>query len=504
MVYGFSWQARVHIGAALLSGLLCALSLPAWADELTPFCDPMPGLLTHDFSPTRLSDISNASEAARATAETSPFANACQDPTLLKDRPPTGIFRRSVPLFDSQGRSSAELLKRIGARVLDSMSQEELRLSVMSDCLSGKMARASKACLDVRAKIESEILAPVRAARIKLAVSQTTAQIQTAVLQHGSLHTNESLDSLGTQKETSWDRLEPSESKKASKILAEFKSESETEAARLVATGKLTKRNIPRFVNDAILSARFTSGLEYIEILSRNPILQYLKSAKPSDNEIMQAVQKMQQHLKSDRDYAEKAVRAASETSSYGSVRGVRYKNGPLREINPDALSLLDFTSHTESVLQESGEFCGLAASLQETKENRALGNGLAIGVPLIVASLALPLAGQAIAGAVIGGVGGVGYAVSSKFDRNHAADRFISKMKAESEEEYRKLDQADRDFKIAMVLGPAGAVAGPGVRAATVGLRATRFGAWLASKASAVEKVAAEAKDLPSTGAPK
>lgn len=483
MVYGHFSRTRVFTLVAVFLAACCVFTARAWGLDSLPFCDPMAGLLSDDFTPTRLSEISTATEAARAKAETSPFANACQDPKLFKDRPPTGLFRRAAPLTDSKGHSSTELLKRIGARVLSSMSDEELRLSVFDDCLSGKMQKSSPACLDVRKKIDAEILPMVHSARMNLALAQTTGQIQTAAFEKASLTANESLSSLGTHKETSWQPLVANETKNAKTILEEYLSESKTEAARQVTAGKLAKKDVASFVNDAVLSSRFTHGLTYIETLSHNPILQYLKSAKPSDQEIMQAVQKMRKNLAHDRAYAEKALRAANETSSYASYRGVRYKNGPLTELNSDALPILDFTSHVESALQETPEFCGLAASLQYTKENRAIGNGLAIGIPLVVVSFALPIAGQAMAGAALGAIGGAGFVVQSKFDRDLAANRFISKLEVDSNEDYEKLDRADRDYKISWALGPIAAIAGPGARVAVVGLRATRFGAWLTLK---------------------
>ncbi len=476
----------VTFGRSFVLALLASLLF--WPDvartqKREPNCDSEPGHLTHDFSVTRLQRISDAAEAARAEAESSPFSNACQRPGVFRDRPPTGIFRRAIPLQDSRGNLSADFLRQVAESVLGSMSDEESRLTRIRDCLDGKTNQSSSACSDIQAGIKTILLPLVKKARMHLALAQTVGQIRTAALKRADLQPNSNLSSLGTQKETSWKPLVPNELEKANLILKQDIETAEAEANRLIATGSLKTTDKHRFINDTILSARFTHGLLYVELLSRHPILQYLESAAPADAEIAAAISRMLKNLNDDRAYAEKALKAANETSAYSAPRGIRFKTGPITELPADALGLLDFTSHVEFVLQTSPRFCGLAASLHYTKEDRSFGNGLAIGVPLIAASLALPIMGQWMAGSALGFTTGVGFAVQSKFDRNLAASRFISKLEAESSDEYNDLDRADRDYKIALALGPVAALASPALQVATVGLRASRFGASLAAK---------------------
>ncbi len=433
--------------------------------------DPMTG-----FSPARLNQISTAVEAA----ETSPFANACAEPEAFKGRPKTGLFRRTVPLQDTKGRTTADFLKRVGVRVLGSMTAEEVKLKALQECLSKP---ASADCKSVRDYLKIVLRPLVKTSRMNLALAQTDGQISTLTYQ-ANTDVNKSASALGTVKETDWDRLTPEETTTAQSILNEYVSEIKVEANRKVTAGEISKPDVRKFENDALLAARIKSGLDYTEAMALNPILQYLKSPTTSEEEVLSAVKQMRKNLASDRIFAEEAIKAVPQ---------------------PESLGLFEYGSFIESELQSSPQDCGLAAALYYTKENRSTGEQLAIGVPLVVVAVALPIAGQVIAGTVVGVAGTVGYTINLKMNRDTVARRFVSTLENASQATYQKVDRANHDLKVAVVLSfisPVGGIATKAVaKSVYTGLQATRFGSNLATKT--VEKVVEKNADKP-TGAGK
>lgn len=469
-------RAWFFLFTSLISTVLLGLApQSARADFFQEECLAEPGLLSADFSNSRLRQIDLAAKEARADAEKSPFRFACQGPGLLRGRPETGLFHREVPFSDSKGRSSADFLKRVGDRVIEAMGFEEWKLAQHERCLSGKSPATDEDCVLAFKWLNEELRPLVKSARMNLALAQTVGEVQTASFQRASTVPNLALSSLGTQKIESWEKLTEAERIRAQTILSEYRVDIEREAAKEILAGSLTKTDIGRFKNDSLLVARYGHGLLYVENLSQFPILQFLRSATPTQGDVVAALRTMQKHLAADRKFAENALAASQRTFREVSGRsGVGRRKTALSSMEPDALGLLEFTSYVEEELLNSPHDCGLVTSLQYTKENRELGNSLAIGVPLIVASFALPVAGQALAGSALGAATGVGFAVQTKFDRDMAAQRFASKIEALDEADYKKLDQADRNFKIALVLGP---VAGAAAPVARVGFRAAKLG---------------------------
>lgn len=448
----------------------------ARADFYVPCDYSEQGMLMNGLSQAGLEEVSSAAKAV----ETSPFANACTDPEAFKGRPKTGLFRRAVPLQDAKGRSTANLLKRVGVRVHASMITEEAKLKALDECLSKPPAPE---CKSVRDWMKFVLRPLVKSSRMNLALAQTDGQVSTLMYQ-ANTDVNKSASALGTVKEIDWERLTFEEATTAQSILKEYIGEIKIEGARKVSAGELAKTDVRKFENDALLAARYKNGLDYTEALALNPILQYLKSPKTSDDEVLQAVKQMRKNLASDRIFAEKAIKAIPQAESLG---------------------LFEYGSFVESELQTSPEDCGLAAALYYTKENRSTGERLAIGVPLVVVAVALPIAGQVIAGTVVGVAGTVGYTINLKMNRDTVARRFVSSLENATQASYRKVDEANHELKIAVALAPLSLGGGVATRAvakyAYTGLQATRFGSNLATKT--VEKVVEKSADK-ATGAAK
>lgn len=458
---GPRFSKAMPLGLALVVTVLVGSSV-GHADEFYGFCETEPGHITSETLAQNLRAISDANEKASKPDEEAVFAKACQDPRLLIGRPSTGLFQRTIPARDSKGHSTGEFLKRVGARVLDSMKLEELKLSVREDCLTGRLPKTDIGCVETAKWLHHELTPLVTKARINLALAQTTGKA-TTLLKKAKPALNSKLDSLGTHKEVEWSRLNFSEVIVAGDILKEYQTEMREATAEEVREKRLKPEDAAKFENDGLLAARFTNGLAYVEILSRNPILQYLSHSHPAEYQVAEAISKMREHIRSDRASAEAA----------------------LKDVNGSGgLKILEYMTHVEAELLENPGHCGLATSLLKIKESRSLGNSLAIGLPLAVATIALPVAGQVIAGAALGAASGVGYSVYSYYEMTSARERFISRLSTEDLSDYNRLDKADREFKISLAMGPAAMTVAPAVRVVSLGAKAAKVGANLSRSA--------------------
>lgn len=433
-------------------------------------------------------DLVNA-DVKSDDALASPFKIACHDPKSFAERPKTGLFRRAIPFFDGHGRSTVDFLNRIGKNILAAMSIEAKDLSLRTNCLRGKSddEHGAGECSRPQSWYRNELVPLTRAARMNLALSQTNENLieESQYLRKSSvaMALNRSLDPLGTVKITGWEPLTKEEISKAELILKEYQTESRNFAQQEVAAGRLPRAELETAVAKSIYLAKLTHGRIYIELLARNPVLQYLATPLTSKEEAARALGKMQAHLKSDVVYVETSVAAANSklNESRGRRDGVMPPE-PRTSVSPAALRILDYKSFVEDELLREPADCGIAISLLETKENRELGTSLVIGVPLVVATVALPIVGEILAGSVLATASGTGYALSAKADKDRATDRFLSKLNRTDATEYLALDQANQDFEIAIGLGVASLGAGPAVRA---GVKTAQFGSKLAAKSA-------------------
>ena len=95
-----------------------------------------------------------------------------------------------------------------------------------------------------------------------------------------------------------------------------------------------------------------------------------------------------------------------NESRSLDNFDSIIKKNG----VDTDALPLLNYGSALEEVLLESPELCGLATSMLYTMSSRQLGNSIAIGLPILAASLlAAPVVVALGASVAVGTAVGVG-----------------------------------------------------------------------------------------------
>ncbi len=494
-------NSHPNCGSAITAKILIAFSLffaaPAFADEFFPICDPEAGLLTHQFSPQHLEDISRAAKEV----EQSPFATACKDPESLRDRPATGLFHRSIPDHDKNGRSSKELLSLVGETAVSDLEGEDGFLKAVEDCLA-KPSRPSLCPPNIGPIIKdwkAAFLKEVAGARIDLALAQNAKDYGTILTKSSAQSLNIALDPRGTQKEKSWKELSQHERETAVGILDDYIAEARTQAAMKHKPGS---PSYTKFVNDAVLGARLKNGYNYANTLSRMPLLQFIQSDQPADQEILNGIKVMRQHIATDIKSAKELLRITNRTHiTHKGRSGIIISHRPVTEIDTQVLGLLDYSSQLEQVLQNDPQFCGLATSLFYTKENRKFGNDLAIGIPLAVTAIAVPFFTPWIIGAGVGALVGSVAVVESKLNRDEAAHRFLTVVEYENVQQdqtsaaYSKLAQADKEFKVSLILPPAGAILGGAGKTIEVTRAALGLGARMS--VNAIERSALAVKDM-------
>lgn len=481
----------------IFTGLIGLSPSVSMADEFFAFCDPEAGLLSHQFSPQHLEAISNAAQEA----EVAPFATACQDPESLRDRPKTGLFHRSIPSTDKRGRSSKELLNLVGEAALSDLEGEDGFLKAVEDCLTKPLE--TKLCPQNISKIindwKAAFLKEVAGARIDLALAQDAKDYGTILSHSAQQNLNLELNRRGTQKELPWKALSKTERETATGILEDYLEQAKSKA---LLQHKKGTPEYTKFVNDAVLGARLKNGYNYVHTLSRMPLLQFIQSDKPTDQEIISGIKVMRKHIAADLKSTKELLALTNRTHITTTGRsGVATSRKVITEIDPRALGILDFSTQLEKVLEEAPQYCGLATSLIYTKENRKLGNDLAIGVPLAAAAIAVPFFAPWIVGAGVGALVGSVAVVESKLTRDEAAHRFLTVVEYENVQQektsdaYAKLAQADKEFKVSLILPPAGAILGGAGKTIEVTRAAIGVGARMS--ANMIEKSTVAIKEM-------
>lgn len=386
--------------------------------------------------------------------ETSPFRVACHDPPgLLRQRPPTGLFRRQVPARDSKGRSTRDFLARIRERVQQKITENRNMLRSLETCLS--RVRAPEGCEELHTWADRELPAYVAEARQHLALAQTEHQVN-SWFSRPNRDLNTRLSPQGTEKMVPWAPLTDAERELAQERMRSYNRDIRAEVDRRMADGRLPRPRASRarvsasgasgrfsveadrFAADAMLAQRFTHAQNYHAMISEIPLLQYLSSAQPSREEILGAVRKMMDNL---RDEEKMAADAWKDLES-----------APADQVPPSALHFLRYQSFVEEELVREPADCGLITSVSYTQLNRELGTGLAIGLPILAASIFAP----PLAAFGIGAVAGLGFAYDSQLELDRTRTIAFSQLYADpAQGETREVEAAGRARDMNLVLLP-------------------------------------------------
>lgn len=445
-------------------------------------CNKTPEQLGFEFPEMSLYGAERALQKVEVESETSPFAAACSDPTLLKDRPTTGVLGQIAPLRDKHGRTSHEFLKRLVARIKKDTAEHKATIDGIEKCLEATSDQ-SRTCIGFREFVDKVIPSQVANARGRLALAETESRVSSvldlfsskkdtlaAAGDRVSFLLNDQLKPLGTAKQVAWNPLTPEEVMRYKKILTDdWTAASQNTAARVKAgelpgrekvslKGKSIEIDSPtarNHKNVLFLMARLDHGAEYQRIIAKYPILQFLHSAQPDRKEIQVALAKMKEHIASESEYLA-GIEAALDTP-YRDIKGRGgLKVGREEWLAPQALELLDYSRFVEDLLIESPEYCGLATSLTYARANRSLAGSAAIGFIVLGSALVFPPTA-----ALTVGLGASAITMTeSQRKLNIAKDHYMSHViEFETSKAADALKQAQNDRNMEAIMLPLGVV---------------------------------------------
>lgn len=275
----------------------------------------------------------------------------------------------------------------------------------------------------------------IEEARFHLALAQGPQDFNTnmGVTNRGI---NKKMTTTGVYKEIPWAPLTSTEEKNAQDLFKQYKEQ---------ITVNIKKQNIKpdshpgRKLRQKNLKDLFTQHWEkYRDVMAQVPLIQFISSAHPSDAEIAQAAQKQEELAK-------------KELTQIQEWKKTLERGDDNQPIDPQIFGALDYRLLVEEVLLMNPEYCSVAASTLEAREQRQLGNTLAVVGPLLAASIVLPPAGGVALG--LAATGGMAYVSYSEFQ--NARMLALSEIVAEKGAlDPTQLDELDKEIGTQLTLG--------------------------------------------------
>lgn len=307
-----------------------------------------------------------------ALAETSPFREACQGKVDLKNRPRTGLFIRQYPNQDQT--------KMLLTDVLDLAVQKLDRDLTFSRNLRACNQPGSDPalCLELQSFATIQIPQLVQEVRFHLALAQSPQEINSGFRQTDTVP-NYRLRTAGLAKIQTWENLSTEEFQAAQQVLKKYEQDIINYYLKIWNQdryqGTYGEREV---IKASLLQTRFQHFSQYQSYLVSAPFLQYIAHEKPSLHDVLQALKEFELRATRERSLLKNMILQLSASAADSQIDTV-------------VETALQYSSFLEFILIEKPELCGLAASITHTHFNRNLGTSLAVGLPLLTASIVLP-----------------------------------------------------------------------------------------------------------------
>ncbi|MES2767989.1 MAG: hypothetical protein V4596_02495 [Bdellovibrionota bacterium] len=359
--------------------------------------------------------------------EVSPFPYACQKKGDLKNMSATGIGHRNIPSQDSQGNLSRDFFLILLTKIENYIKDNINLTSNIEGCLGNSKSHAE--CKEILNWAKKVVPLKVQEARYHLSLG-TERDAATATQLY---FPNTRLDTLRSFKETPWQRLTPKEIQSANAALKEY-----MDKGRAITHREMKGENVVErvaFLDSRIRDIRFEHMTAYRALIGEMPLMNYITSANPSFTEIKNAARKTHDN-------------ALKELAKIQKLKA-ELKANP-RVLYNDLFYAVNYSNLYEETLLENPRFCPLGAAIFRTNDNRVLGNAIAIGAPLLVASFLAPPAA-----AVVGGlVAGAAFAAQSQHQYSQTKQRNLGKVFSENgevENEELRQDKKYRNLDLVM-----------------------------------------------------
>jgi hypothetical protein len=367
--------------------------------------------------------------------EESPFMVACHEPQgLLKDRPATGLLNRAVPLPKEGSPQVRDFLETILDKAKARVEGTQNQINAINICL-GKTAPKDQ-CNEIKEWVTKTLPSYLAQARNHLSLAQSEQEL-TTWMGRTSTTPNYDLSALGGYKEKKWVPLNKAERIAAGNDLKI--AQEKFEKVFLKNKEKIEKAGLEEkdFVNQSMLVHRYEHYKNYTKMMAELPLLQYLRGPGVTESQLKMALAQMQGSLNKEKTYLEKNEKLLA-------------KADPL---DPELLGLMRYNSIVEEELIANNKNCGIATSLLYSLDNRQLGEGLAIGLPIMAISFFAP----PILSTVAGMGAGAFIASQSLQQMERTKVKNLSHIYSEDEQELKELEMDNKQKEFDMVTLPLG-----------------------------------------------
>lgn len=399
--------------------------------------------------------------------EESPFIVACKEPGLLKGRPKTAILSRTVVKKDSKGRTTRDFLSSVIAKARKRIQITQEQMRSIHNCLDKKTPE----CEEQNNFVQKEVPEFVKDARYNLSLAQSQHEFKSWI-SIASQKVNKDLDDLGSYKLKDWAPLTDAENKRAQEQLNIYRSQISAETKARFEGQKLCISCQSQFREDALFSVRFQNFQTYHQMIAEVPLLQYLKGPEVSTADLRTAFTEMDKDLSKEEQQLNEYEKMLAGTG----------------DIPTDALKVMNYATEVEETLLEDEGYCGLGAALVFSRSNRQIEAALAMGLPILAASIfaapvVLAVGGTALAATAtsigVGVAGGAGFTLHSYERFKETQQRTMGHIYGDDlKQDLVDLESSEQQLKYDAVTMPIGfGLGGVATRSATVGAKALLSG---------------------------
>jgi hypothetical protein len=409
--------------------------------------------LTLIAGPVRAEMAKTGSEPVATRPQQDPDSQflSCQSKSSTAAKPKVSWLQRKIPKEDNKGIKAQDFLKALFIR-LEEVATENVTFSKnIQFCMS--KGGTTSGCNEMRKEwidADGGLKFKIEEARYHLALAQGPTDPR-SVMGAANDGVNNKLWTTGVHKEVRWKPMTPSEVTAAKLLLKNYEEPTKASIRSQGLNGH--DYSSRRLFMDKMIPIRRGHWNEYRNIMSSVPLLQFISSLNPSDEEIAGAAYKQQDLALQERD----KFRTWSKKLEAGDG-----------SVPSDLLAALDYKNVVEEVLKKSPQFCGVATGLAEVRDQRELGNVIVpLGAVIVLSALTPPT----VAVGIGLGAGAVGAGQSYK-EFHDARSRALSEIVAENGvSNASDLDDLSQSF----------------AQAATAGMALNAVGAGGTSKAAAV-----------------
>lgn len=357
-----------------------------------------------------------------------PFLYACQNQPL---KITSGFLQRKIPKQDQTGVPTLDLLDRILTRVEDENKENAQRIAGLFSCFSDdgrlrttptyqfnydnpirplitrddssifansgfhKLNSKEQECEKWKKHLEITIPERARDARINLALAHTFSTLKNIFEQKESsdrlqklatqvrIRPNTQLDTLGTFKAMPWEGLSSEETERASELL---KKDQRLASTITNLSDELLKRESGVGFDDRskklrtsleLLKIQIRRGNTYLARMDEFPVLQLIKSARPSKTEVLAGYRTIQENVS----------REGKDLKTLRRLYLTAKQTGG--EIPSELLELTKYSAQLEEELLANPKQCSLAAEILKIRQNLDLQSSLIVGGIAVTGTIA-------------------------------------------------------------------------------------------------------------------